>query len=121
MKSPIANGETLRQAQNDGVGGPERWSRTWYVSGETASCDGLGEVERAQERQRVSEQQRGQSSNRLVGGRRQTDHLPFLVAAAVSTTLMLEATRIFFSQMVFVLGQAERIWLATIATVSFLA
>jgi endonuclease/exonuclease/phosphatase family metal-dependent hydrolase len=69
----------------------------------------------------VSELQRDQISSRFVGVRRQTDHLPFLFAAALSTTLMLEATRIFFSHMVFVLGQAERIWLATIATVSFLA
>ena len=69
----------------------------------------------------MSQHHQRQLSSQLLGARRRSDQLPFLVAAAISTTLMLEATRIFFSHMVFVLGQAERVWLATIATVSFLA
>jgi endonuclease/exonuclease/phosphatase family metal-dependent hydrolase len=73
------------------------------------------------ERQSVSQHHQSHVSSQILGLRHRSDHMPFLVASALSTTMMLEATRIFFSHMVFVLGQAERVWLATIASVSFLA
>jgi endonuclease/exonuclease/phosphatase family metal-dependent hydrolase len=62
-----------------------------------------------------------QSAFRLLRANAQANYLPFLVAAAISTTLMLESTRVFLSYMVFTVGQGEREALAAIALAVFLA
>lgn len=62
-----------------------------------------------------------QSAFRLLRAGAQANYLPFLVVATISTTLMLESTRVFLSYMVFSVGQGEREALAAIALAVFLA
>src|SRR4029079_9825651 len=51
----------------------------------------------------------------------QANYIPFLVVAAVSTTLMLQSTRVFLSYMVFSVGQSHREALAGITLAVFLS
>ncbi len=62
-----------------------------------------------------------QAAFRLLRAGAQANYIPFLVATAVSTTLMLQATRVFLSYMVFSVGQSEREALAAITLAVFLA